>query len=204
MDDSTRQNRIIPILIEIKHQLTNHKSRGYAISCGKTHSLVRTTKKEVYFWGSNQFGQLGLKMDHKSERPPEYWSKDKPFFNYSLFNITVIKAICGPNHTLLLSRVGFVYAFGDNSKGQIGCGNTEEQFEPIRIDCGIKFKDIITHLDNDLSIGISTDDEYYVWGFADNKKVLSPQLIPDSKGESVFNIYAKYASNKITFKAILI
>ena len=202
LGDSTRKHRTIPQLIEIKHKITNNKFEGKAISCGKSHSLVRTTRKTVYFWGSNQFGQLGYQFSNNCES--KNWINDKPFFNYSLKNITVVKAVCGPNHTLLLTGEGHVYGFGDNRKGQIETGNNKELFVPIRIDCGIKFKDIITHFENDLSIGISTDDEYYVWGLADNKKVLSPQLIPDSKDESVFNIYAKYASNKITFNPIFI
>lgn len=39
---------------------------------------------------------------------------------------------------------------------------------------------------------------------ADNKKVISPRLVRGSEGESVFNVYAKCAKNKVTVRTVTV
>ena len=156
-----------------------------------------------YAWGHNKFGQLGRERDRDYRPEKKEWIANRPSSNLYFKNITFIKSVCGPNYTLFLTNDGYIYAFGDNLNGQVGNGRTLPQFRPIRINEEIRFKDIITHFANDLSIGISTDGQYYIWGLANNIKVLSPQLIPESGKDSVFTLYAKSAKKKITFKTII-
>ena len=85
------------------------------VHAGEYHSLALTSSGEVYSWGSNSNGQLGL--DSVSER---YYSPVK------IGGIPKIKALAaGSKHTLLLSEAGDVYSFGGNEYGQLGIGTTQ-------------------------------------------------------------------------------
>jgi alpha-tubulin suppressor-like RCC1 family protein len=78
-------------------------------------------------------------------------------------------------HSLLLSCDGDIYAFGMNECGRVGNGTQENQRFPIKLELNKKFIDISSHPDHDISIPQSIDGIYYVWGYFENKKVLSPQ-----------------------------
>ena len=197
MGDTTYKDSWSPIHINTKHPIAS-------LSCGWNHSTAVANFGIVYMWGHSQFGQLGHDKQLNYRADQKQWIVNRPLLNHFFKNILFKKAICGANYTLLLTTDGFVYGFGDNSRGQIGKGSTSIQSTPTRISDEITFKDIIVHYANDLSIGVSTDGRYYVWGSANDRKVLSPELIPESSEESAFNIYAKYATNKVTFKTIVV
>ncbi|CAL5011280.1 unnamed protein product [Urochloa decumbens] len=43
------------------------------------------------------------------------------------------QVIAGPGHSIIVTKKGDVYSFGTNSSGQLGLGNTEDQFKPCLI-----------------------------------------------------------------------
>ena len=171
-----------------------------SISCGKSHSLALTVCGRVYVWGNNCYGQLGIDKPEFRMRP----NSNRPELIPGLEKIFFTKALCGPNHSLLLSSDGCVYAFGDNTCGQIGNGAVGNQFSPFKVKEDIRFKDIITYKENDISIAVSTDDKFYVWGLAKNRRFTTPKEITDCAGQSVFDVYAIYAKKNVTFKTIVI
>ena len=161
-----------------------------AISCGKNHSIALTSIGQVYVWGINNYGQLGL---HLKNGFIAYYPK--LIFGAIHFS----KVICGPNYSLLLSTDGYVYAFGENTCGQIGNGSTDNQFLPFKVNEEIKFKEIIAHKENDISIAVSTDDKFYVWGLAKNRRYLRPKEITDN----LFKVFVRHlrqiCENKVDF-----
>jgi alpha-tubulin suppressor-like RCC1 family protein len=82
------------------------------ISCGFNHSMALTESGCVYSWGYNEFGQLGIANQIYSNSPKQIEMKD----------MIIDKIACGHSHSLLLTNNGVIYAFGDNSLGQIGNG----------------------------------------------------------------------------------
>ena len=168
------------------------------------HSMALTESGRVYVWGINESGQLGRHRECDIHMGREKACAFRPTLIPGYENILFSKAICGPMHSLLLTSDGEVYAFGDNACGQVGNGTEEPQFRPVKVKTDIRFKDVITYFENDLSIGITSDEKYYVWGFAKNKNVLIPTLISESSPQSIFNVYAIYAKNKVTFKTFVI
>ena len=86
------------------------------IFAGRFHSLAFTTNGEVYAWGYNYFGQLGLGTSGDAS------NKNSPVLITALSNITVSGIAAGYYHSLALTTNGEVYAWGRNSYGQLGLG----------------------------------------------------------------------------------
>lgn len=93
------------------------------IAAGATHNLVLMTDGTVKAWGSNFYGQLGINSSITSYPVPKSVT--------TLSNITAIA--CGLNHCLALTSSGNVYAWGENSKGQLGIGTTTNAKKPTLI-----------------------------------------------------------------------
>lgn len=74
---------------------------------------------EVYAWGSNTSGQLGISTQGVGKNYP------KP--KYCSFNIVLRQISCGDEHTAMITSTlvpildeGFVYAMGSNGNGRLG------------------------------------------------------------------------------------
>ena len=191
LGDKTYNSRNRPTQVLVNEPLAS-------IGCGMNNALALTNSGRLYVWGNNTCGQLGRdpKRDQRGRDKPMC---SRPSNVVGLDKEVIKKAVCGPNHVLLLTAEGDIYSFGDNSCGQVGNGSTNSQFTPHKINVGLKFKDIISHYDNDLSIGVSETNKFFVWG--SEQKLLKPQVIPDL-GKSSFAVYLKYANNKVTYKTV--
>ena len=76
---------------------------------------------EVYVWGDNSHGQLGLgslAMETMSRRFEYGNSTNLP--KICCFNTVVTQVSCGMSHTVMLSASGHVYSMGSNQYGQLG------------------------------------------------------------------------------------
>ena len=85
------------------------------IKCGNTHTLVLTSKQEVFSCGDNESGKLGRKISGSS---PSLEKID------SLSNITRIE--CGYNHSMCIGSNGELFLFGNNAYGQVLGVNDKE------------------------------------------------------------------------------
>ncbi|UYV76445.1 RCBTB1 [Cordylochernes scorpioides] len=122
------------------------------LAAGSHHSMVLTRDGEVYGWGYNGNGQLGLGNNINQSSPfrvanlqgvviqkllvrgngcsPLYANKG----DLSVVDMCVWwQVVCGYAHTMVLSDEGVVYTWGANSYGQLGTGNKANQVTPIRI-----------------------------------------------------------------------
>ncbi|ETO04293.1 hypothetical protein RFI_33104 [Reticulomyxa filosa] len=85
------------------------------IACGQSHCVVRTCHAQVFSWGKNHCGQLGLHDTTDRNRPTEVVRlRSKPLKQMA----------CGASHTCILSVASEVICFGNNYYGQ--CGDTLE------------------------------------------------------------------------------
>jgi alpha-tubulin suppressor-like RCC1 family protein len=85
-----------------------------AVDGGEGHSLALAADGTVYAWGQNTQGQLGLGVaDSRSHSLPEQVP--------GLSGITAIAA--GYRYSLALKDDGTVYAWGQNSNGELGNGS---------------------------------------------------------------------------------
>ena len=134
----------------------------------------------LYTWGDNKYGQLGLgdkanryyypSENQKINIPDKIneliglkdtgydTSERTTFYKFSLYAIT---------------ENGELYAWGDNSNGQLGIGNTDNQTKPVKV-TGItgKIKQLITFqhygkafFDYFYVYAITEDGSLYAWGY---------------------------------------
>jgi alpha-tubulin suppressor-like RCC1 family protein len=97
-----------------------HHRPVVSITCGENHSLVMTSGGNVYAWGDNSFGQLGLSDTTNRLRPEQI---------KALRSMGATKIAAGRNHSLVISQHGLLLAFGSNSHGQCGL-DSEVKVQP--------------------------------------------------------------------------
>ncbi|XP_044285375.1 probable E3 ubiquitin-protein ligase HERC4 isoform X2 [Varanus komodoensis] len=97
------------------------------IACGDNHSLALSNGGELFAWGQNEHGQLGL--DTQARNPSNPGSKE-PRLVQTLEGIPLAKIAAGSAHSLALSVFGTVFSWGKNAFGQLGLGDTEDRCFP--------------------------------------------------------------------------
>lgn len=116
---------LTPTPVELLGQTESLKKLGHVISISASdHSIAITSRGTVYAWGLGSSGQLGL-GDTRSHR--------KPRLIGGMHDAHVIGASCGHEHTLLLTRDGTAFSFGQGSSGQLGHGVREAELQPRAI-----------------------------------------------------------------------
>eukprot|EP00930_Biecheleria_cincta_P029896 TRINITY_DN20740_c0_g2_i1.p1 TRINITY_DN20740_c0_g2~~TRINITY_DN20740_c0_g2_i1.p1 ORF type:complete len:1061 (-),score=143.31 TRINITY_DN20740_c0_g2_i1:367-3120(-) len=91
-----------------------------AIACGARHSLAITSGgTKVWAWGSNVQGQLGVGQNSSAEGS----QRTLPSLVATLSNtrgLMAVQCVAASNHSLVVMAGGELYAFGQNSHGQLG------------------------------------------------------------------------------------
>ena len=94
------------------------------------------------------------------------------------------------NHNLLLSRDGDIYVFGDNSYGQLGTGDRETQITPKKLNIKEKFTEISAHFHENISVALSENGYYYIWGNCE-EVITEPKETEFKSFEEIFENYLK-------------
>jgi alpha-tubulin suppressor-like RCC1 family protein len=88
------------------------------------HSAALTATGQLFTWGSNSKGQLGLGV--------KYDLVFSPTLVDCLAGVPLAGLACGAFHNLAASVSGAVFAWGANSHGQLGLGDTEDRLVPTQ------------------------------------------------------------------------
>ena len=115
---------------------------------GMGFMFARNNVNEIYGWGKNDYGQLGL--GYRCDSFTYILPQKIEFFNHK----NIILITCGSYHSLALSSDGIVYGWGYNCNGQAGCKKNEEVILiPTRYESKQRFKYI--HFSHNDSYAIS-------------------------------------------------
>lgn len=95
------------------------------IACGQLHSLALTNNGELYSFGSNSYGQLGLGSE--SEKVT------KPTLVKSLSGVPIAHLSCGGNHSFVITKSGAVFGWGKNLYGQLGVNDQVSKCFPTQL-----------------------------------------------------------------------
>ena len=113
-------SRYVPTLVTNLPSIVKH------IFTGGSHACADTEFGDLYCWGSNTTGQLGL----GDGSPANYFI---PILVNTLPS-PVKYASLGINHTCAITSTDQTYCWGANTAGQLGIGSTQNQFSPTRVD----------------------------------------------------------------------
>ena len=116
------------------------------VSHGTGHSCAVTSRGEIYGWGSNVHGTLGVDPDGKPS-VADHGSRSRPQNTVGGRNGAsrrgiaipnprkldlgdLVTAVCGEKHTCILRRDGTILTAGANDAGQLGIGSAGHEDGP--------------------------------------------------------------------------
>ena len=127
------------------------------VSCGFFFTCCISYEKELWCFGDNNYGQLGIMGMSSVDQTPTC----VPNMN------NVRKIACGTSHTVILIEDGSILSAGVNLKGQLGIGNSSniesnETFQVVKKSEYITVKDI--GCTSDTSIFLRSNGQVYACG----------------------------------------
>ncbi|BDR52482.1 hypothetical protein KIM372_03890 [Bombiscardovia nodaiensis] len=145
-----------PVTIKADHQPTT--LRFTQISTGSTHVLAIGSDGNTYAWGSNAYGQLGDGTRNNIQTPSRVLVPDGVHFiqvsagGYSNFSLAL-----GDDHN--------VYAWGDNTYGELG-DSVAQSLRPRKITTGSLPAGAMTQVSagSDHSLALDNQGHVYAWG----------------------------------------
>jgi len=140
--DGSRLDRLAPVRVP----------GGFSsLVAGASHTCG-VSGGRILCWGDNSFGQLGDGTNEDHTRPVAVEG--------SLGR--VIRLAAGAMHTCALLEDGAVYCWGQNRRGELGDGTTENRNVPTRVATDATFRSI--DAGGAVTCGFSTDWTEYCWG----------------------------------------
>ncbi|XP_043284859.1 RCC1 and BTB domain-containing protein 1-like isoform X3 [Venturia canescens] len=130
--------------------------KAFAYGIGP-HVLALTEKGEIYSWGHNGFCELGNGSSNQVSTPAK--------IETNLADKVVVEIACGSHHSLALTNEGEVYAWGQNSSGQVGSGISTNQNTPRKVNSSLAGKKVVNiACGQSSSMAVTNYGEVYGWG----------------------------------------
>ncbi|GAH68795.1 unnamed protein product, partial [marine sediment metagenome] len=95
--------------------------KAKAVACGSSHSMIIDTSANVWAFGNNDHGQLGL---------GDLLCRNKPT---QILNVKAKTISCGQEHTIIIDTTASLWSFGHNIDGQLGLGDNNDRCTPAQI-----------------------------------------------------------------------
>ena len=128
------------------------------------HSLARASDGTVYAWGRGVYGQLGNGTTTDSNVPVAVKTVGTP-----MAAKTIIQISAGAGHSLALASDGTVYAWGQNTYGQLGNNVTTNSSSPVAVQTTgtpMAGKSIVNIAAGGYhSLALADDGTVYAWGY---------------------------------------
>src|SRR5690554_841380 len=126
-----------------------------AISGGMGHTVVLLADGTVWAWGDNQYGQLGDGTTDNSSEPVQVTVPAGK---------EIIAVSAGGYHNLAVAGDGTVWAWGQNSNGQLGTGSYDDSSVPVEIATLSEEGIIAVAGGGQHSLALSGTGEVWGWG----------------------------------------
>ncbi len=130
-----------------------------AVAAGHGYSLTLTRGGRVYAWGANDVGQLGTACGSRVRCVTPLLVEGLPAGD----PVTAIAA--GYQHSLAATRSGRVYAWGDNTSGQLGNGSAQGSRTPVMV-AGLPGNDLMVAVAAGYvhSVALTRSGHVFAWG----------------------------------------
>ncbi|XP_025261725.1 uncharacterized protein LOC105257722 isoform X2 [Camponotus floridanus] len=175
---------------QVKHEL--EKKNIVHIACGEKFNMAVTDENKLYGWGMNDKGQIStVPLQEQYVHPHEI----------TTFSDEIVKLVCGYQHTLVLTRNGKIYAWGNNNFGQVGVNKNRKLSSPTVVNVPEMGKVLDIAAYGNLSVAVGNDRTIYMWGqFYYNYYTTIP--FP-TKFSNIYDAFA-YSLWKIMYKPLII
>nr|XP_040019686.1 probable E3 ubiquitin-protein ligase HERC4 isoform X1 [Gasterosteus aculeatus aculeatus] len=155
------------------------------VACGGQHSVALTKGGQVYTWGRNSRGQLGLGRSETCIDSPQRLG--------GLSALPLVLVAAGGEQSFALSVSGAVFGWGRNDRGQLGLGDTADRHTAtpvhclnkksiIHISCG---KDHTAILTKNAAVFTFGSGQYGQLGHNSFRDELRPRLVAELWGAKV-------------------
>lgn len=145
---------------------------------------------ELYAWGSNIYGQLGVASTS------DLVHSNVPRLITALQGIPIAYITCGGNHSFVISKSGAVFGWGRNNCGQLGLNDYVNRCYPTQlktlrslgvryISCGEEFSVFLT---NDGGVFTCGSGRYGQLGHGSNANEVLPRMVVELMGSTVTQI----------------
>uniref|UniRef100_A0AAY5L8W6 X-linked retinitis pigmentosa GTPase regulator n=1 Tax=Esox lucius TaxID=8010 RepID=A0AAY5L8W6_ESOLU len=130
-------------------------------ACGRNHTLVCTSRGNVYSTGGNNEGQLGLGdcEERTTFQLVDFFSSHGP----------IKMLVAGSNTSAALTESGKLFTWGDNTEGQIGLGKEMNSLTPREVTVGRPVSWVSCGYYH--SAFVTVDGDLYTFGECDSGKL---------------------------------
>ena len=125
------------------------------VAAGGTHTAAVTKDGDLYMWGRNYYGQLGVYSNADSKIPIKVNNSSSTLPEKSVKYIAL-----GYYHSAAITKDGSLYMWGYNYYGQLGDGTTTDRYTPVKIMDNVAS----VSLGGNHSAAITKDSNLYMWG----------------------------------------
>jgi alpha-tubulin suppressor-like RCC1 family protein len=155
-------------------RVTFFNSNVASVSCGENHTAVVGTTSNLFTFGANGYGQLGIGHNTNRNTPQKV----------TFFNSNVASVSCGANHTAVVTNTNNLFTFGWNNSGQLGIGNNTNRNTPQKVtffnadvasvSCGADHTAVVTNTNDLFTFGVNG---YGQLGLGDNTNRNTPEQV---------------------------
>ena len=132
------------------------------VAAGGSHTAAVTKDGDLYMWGYNNYGQLGVYTNIDKNAPILVNNSTTALPAKSVKYVAL-----GGSHSAAITKDGSLYIWGWNSYGQLGDGTTTDRYTPIKIMDNVAS----VSLGNSHSAAITKDGSLYMWGYNGNGRL---------------------------------
>lgn len=150
-----------------------------SVSMGNTHACAVTSYGNLYCWGTNDYGQLGINNIQNKSTPVRVLKGEAAQGDTDGTFLTNVKYVeAGWAFTCAVSNNDNIYCWGKNNFGQLGDNSTNQRNTPVRVlkgnaadgDNDGTYLTNVKSFDarNNHTCAVSNNHNLYCWGSNDN------------------------------------
>jgi alpha-tubulin suppressor-like RCC1 family protein len=178
LGDNTKINELFPVQVHGASNIGN-LTGIISLSAGYAHILALKNDGTVWAWGDNSNGELGNNNTVSTSIPVQVRGSDNIGF---LTGISAIAA--GQQFSLALKNDGTVWAWGENSTGQLGDNSSLERHTPVPVhsvdNTGVLRNITSLVAGGGHALALASDSTVYAWGFNINGELGNNTQLNDS------------------------
>uniref|UniRef100_A0A671MRB4 BTB domain-containing protein n=1 Tax=Sinocyclocheilus anshuiensis TaxID=1608454 RepID=A0A671MRB4_9TELE len=186
LGNGTTNQGVSPVLLSTNLQ----NKRVTEVACGSHHSLALTLEGEVYGWGYNGNGQLGLGNNGNQLTPCRLIAL-QGFCVVQVRNRRSAMFLDYYKTCHSLTDEGLLYAWGANTYGQLGTGNKSNQLSPVQV---MAEKERIVEIaachSTHTSAAKTQSGQVFMWGQCRGQPIVLPHLTHLASTDDVFTCFA--------------